>query len=377
MNTSMWRIRPSSAARIMMCAGSLALCEAYPEIDTPDTMAGTAAHWAGSEILLGRAVALGQHAANGVMLTDEMLEAADLYATTVKARGPVGNVETPVANAILHPDNGGTPDHFAYAVNGQRLHIFIDDFKFGHGYVQVQRNWQLLNYAALILESIRSVWPDDTMINITMTIFQPRSFHRDGPIRSWTVNASELRGDFDLMRLKFAEAVKPNAQCTATDSDICDDCSGRVACEAALAAASKSVPHGYSSTPLVMSPGAMALEASILRRAVKRIEARLTGLDGQIEATIRKGTSVPGNKIDNGSGKVVWLISVEEASTLGKTMGVPLDKGDVITPTQAIVAFKKAGLPPEIIEAYSYRQPGAAKLVQYDSAELAKVFKPQ
>lgn len=377
MTASPYRLRPSNAARTVMCAGSVALCEAYPQEPTPESMAGDAAHWAASELLRGNVVALGQCAPNGITLTDEMIEAAELYANHIKGRGSVENVEIQIANSALHPtDNGGTPDHYSFVLIPQGLHIFIDDFKFGHGHVEVFANWQMMDYAALILESIRTNWYDDRVITITFTIVQPRDFHRDGPIRIWTVNASELRGYFNMLRGAFEAASMPGAKCKAADPEICDDCSGRVACEAALVAASNSVPHAYNSTPLVMSPAAMSLEARILRKASKRLAARLSGLDAQIEATIKRGHPVPGNKLDNGNGRIVWLKSVEEISTLGKSFSVPLDKHDVITPTQAIAAFKKAGLPPEIVEAYSYRQPGATKLVEYDSQELANVFKP-
>ena len=45
----------------------------YPETeDSPDSMAGTASHWAASEMLRGRKVAVGAKAPNGVFLDAEM-----------------------------------------------------------------------------------------------------------------------------------------------------------------------------------------------------------------------------------------------------------------------------------------------------------------
>ncbi len=378
MSASPYRIRPSNAERLCMCPGSLAICEAYPKAPTEESMTGDAVHWAAAEILHGRAVARGQCAANGVTLTEAMIDAADFYADYIKRRGAgVGNVEVLVTNDALHPTaNGGTPDHYVFLVIGDRLHIFIDDYKNGHKYVSIIGNKQLLNYAALILRSIAATWGDWTKIDITMTIFQPNNYHRDGPIRAWTICAIDLVPYFETMRVAYARAMEPDAPCIAADPDICDDCSGRWVCEAALAAASNSVPHSYSSTPLNMSPAAMALEQRILSKAAKRIEARLSGLEEEMTGSIRRGVKIPGNKLDADGGKVVWLVPKDQVSTLGQSLGVPLDKHDVLTPTQAGTAFKKAGLPPELIEAYSYRQAGKVKLVQYDSKELANIFKP-
>ena len=85
-------LAPSSAGRIVQCPGSVTMGQAYPEAgDSPDAMDGVAAHWACSEMLEGRLVEVGQQAPNGVFLTEEMVEAADLYfddvATTLAAHG--------------------------------------------------------------------------------------------------------------------------------------------------------------------------------------------------------------------------------------------------------------------------------------------------
>lgn len=360
------RLAPSSAARLVACTGSRKMVELFPQEESGiDAIEGEAAHWAGAELLQGRAVDTGQVAANGVTLTDEMVEAAELYAEHIIARGPVGAVETTVKSAALHPDNYGTPDHFAL----QPMHLFVDDFKFGHGYVEVFENWQLMNYVALILQEMGINGMTDQMLQVTMTIVQPRNYHRDGPIRTWSVKASELRGHFNILRNKFEEAMREDAPVTAGAH--CEHCPARHVCEAAAASGYNAVTHAYRSIPLVMSPAAMALELRTLRRARKVLEARITGLEEQVLSTIVRGTDVPWFSIQHGQGRTKWTTPASEVIALGQMLGVDVSKPDVLTPKQAIAK----GLPEEVVKAYSHAPRGAAELVEDDGRTAAKVFK--
>lgn len=358
---------PSSAARTVACLGSVRLCAMYPQEDTIEAMDGTATHWAAAEILSGRDVCLGQVAPNGVVLTDEMIEVAELYSTHIIARGngQVGNVELPVINDFFHVHNWGTPDHDFF--DPLTMTLYVDDLKNGHGYVSHIRNWQMINYVGLILKRMGVDGIADQKIRVVMTIFQPRNYHRLGPIRSEVRMAVDMRADFNILRMAFERADDPNAPCIASDE--CEHCPGRHACEAATAAGWNAAEHAYSSVPLNMSPEAMSLELRILRKAGKRLTARISGLEEQIRSTIKRGAIVPGFKFEHGVGRTVWK-DIQEAGALGDMLGVNLRKAALITPLQAI----KAGVPKEMVDEYSHAPRSAAELVEIDADEVSRIF---
>lgn len=361
-------IAPSSAARIVMCPGSRRMEALYPQEDTIDTMEGEAAHWAAAESLAFQPVAVGQVAANGVTLNDEMVEAAELYAHHIIVRegGEVGSVERRVAADPHFPENYGTPDHAKYRLR----HLFVDDFKFGHGFVDVMWNWQLIDYAYLLLRQADMM--RDLDAKVTMTIVQPRNYHRDGPIRSQTLTVRELLPKIGHMNERFRMSLRDDAPCFATDPDICKNCSARGNCEAAAMAGWNAVPLAYASTPLIMSPAAVGLELRTLWRAQKQLAARVSGLEEHAMALAAQGANVPGTRVEHGSGRTVFS-NKTDALAVADAMGVDIRKDDTITPAQAI----KKGLPAEVVSTLTFTPRGSAKLVMDDGTVAARIFKQE
>lgn len=344
----------------------------FPQEDTIEKREGHASHWAGAEMLMGRVVALGQVADNDVTLSDEMIDAATMYANHIMARGrAAGQVERLVKNAVLHPDNYGTPDHWHYDAATRTL--WVDDFKYGHKYVSVVRNWQLINYAALILFFLGLYGESDITVN--MTIIQPRCYHRLGHIRTWEMSSGMLVPYWRKLSMAFEAAMKPDAPCIASDPDECDDCEGRFACEAHIAAAFWGVEKSYQSAPLNMTPAQKARHYKTLQRAEKFIKAQREGIAEAIESDIRRGIGNPLYKIDHGKGRVIWLENAVEQGILdvAAAYNVKIDKPalvQLVTPTQAI----KAKLPEEIVKAYSHSPGGKAELVEVDPDYAANIF---
>ncbi len=368
-------LAPSSASRLVVCAGSRAIAEAYPQEETIDTRNGHSTHWAAKELLTGQQVALGQVADNGVTLTDEMIEVATVYADAIFARDGIenvfghGHVEEPVASGALHLDNYGTPDYWRW--DAEAWHLYVDDLKNGHRYVSEVRNWQLMNYAALILKLLNMYGVDK--VKITMTIHQPRAYHRRGPSRSWTVTLGELRKDLAALSYAFRAAMEPDAPGTANDPDECLDCPGRHVCEAAIAAGYAGVDMAYDSTPLVMSPAALSKEYRLLVRAEKAIKARREGIKQAVMSSIQRGVSVPYFMIEHTTGRRYFRDEAIEQGIIevAQVYGVKVTKDDLITPIQAI----KAGIPKDVVMMYSHAPSGAAELVEDDGTFAANIFK--
>jgi len=359
----------SAAARWVACPGSVHLCAQFPEEDTPQSLEGTAAHWVASESVLNVPPVV-TVAPNGVELTEEMFEGAEMYAEDVLAISRIGgqlHVEKTMGCHTIHSDCGGTPD----AWHHDSGNITVWDYKFGHGFVEVFENWQLIVYAAGILEQL-GVGPgakSDEFFTFCFRVVQPRNYHRDGPIREWVVKASDLRPYFNILRAAAEKAwLRVDAKCITNDA--CKHCSGHHACEALQQAGFGGMEYAGSRVPLVLPNEALGLELSLLHHYLARMEVRKTGLEEMAAAEIKAGRIVPGFALETTSGRVAWTKPIEEVIALGQMMGVDISKPGALTPTQAI----KAGLPDTLIATYSERKAGGLKLVASDESRARRVF---
>ncbi len=360
-------LAPSSAARLVACPGSRLMEALYPQEPDIDTMEGEAAHWGASELLLDSDIALGQVAANGIVLNDEMIDAAEMYAGAIKARGRVGYVETMLrGNGVLNHENYGTPDHWTF--DAPTWTIDLDDFKYGHKYVGPKRNWQFMNYGALILERLGLL--GDPRVRFRFTVTQPRNYHRSGPIRTWECMAVELEPHFDTMRLQYDIAMGEAPPVYAGPQ--CDDCSARHDCPAAIAAGYVAREIAGKSIPLIMTPAALSREYRTVKWAERMIVARRKGIEEALLAKMRKGESVPYFAIEHNPGRTILRDDAVSNGLLdvAAAYGVKVAKDAYITPLQMI----KAGIPAHVMKMYTHTPNGAAELVEDDGDLAASVF---
>jgi len=351
----------SSAARWVICPGSVMLEQQYPETEpTEKSLGGTAAHWVASETLNG-VVSLPSTAPNGVEIDDEMWEAVDVYVEDVRSVG-TGElaIEKRVSMPQIHPENWGTPDavHFADGV------LTIWDFKYGHRHVEVFENWQLIDYAAGCINEYPGVH------TVRLRVVQPRNYHKDGPVREWVVKVADLAVYFAVLRCSAAEAFDTETVKCFPSSE-CLHCNAAHACDT-LKASSFSVLDG-SGRPMKtdLPDDALGFELRLLDRGIERLQARRLGLAEQAASRVKGGNTVPGYGMEASSGRVRWAKPVNEIIALGEMMNIQIAKPGLITPTQAV----KAGLPAELLAAYSERPAGSPKLVQVNVDDARKVFR--
>ncbi len=362
-------LSPSSAARIVACAGSRAIEAAYPSEPTIDSMEGDAAHWGFAELLNGRDIDVGLVPPNGVTLNVEMCDAAYMGAVHIISRPcGVGQVEQLCGSGALHPQNYGTPDHWQY--DDEDDHLYVDDFKYGRAFVDEFGNWQLINYVALIAHERGYAHPG---LKVTMTIIQPRCYHRRGQIRSVTTTFGALGMAFATLRRSFELAMMPDARVTASNLDQCRKCSGRHVCEATLMGSQIAEDVSYESTPLELSPAAMAQELKRLRHAEKMIKLRREGIEEATLSSIKRGKHVPFFRIEHTKGRTVFRDDALQAGLLdiATAFNVKVSKDALITPLQAI----KAGIPEDVVKLYSHTPGGAAELIEDDGTFAATIFK--
>lgn len=372
---------PSGAGTWRHCAMWVAMNQAYPQPDTPESLEGNAAHWVFAEMLAGRPVSEGMAAPNGVIVTEEMIEGGELVVDTLYSRLNAAGfnvtelaavqVEKPVAIPAVHAQCWGTPDIRAFSPS--RMVLELIDYKFGHRFVDEYENDQCIAYVAGIVDEIAEylrmgAGGVDQMLRVNITIIQPRCFYKGAPVRTWSILASELRGHVNKLAHAADIALRPNPP--AVTNPGCIDCPGRHACPALQKAAYSDAEFAVSSSPVELPPVAASLELKMMERALERLQSRVEGMRETVAAYIRQGHRVPFHRAEQGHGRQQWTMPPEQVIAMGQLMGVDLSKPSVKTPKQAL----KSGVDEAVIKAYSVVPLGKVNLVPDNPADARRVF---
>lgn len=373
-------LAPSSLARTVQCPASVRLEQQFPETEQgPEAADGEATHWGAAEMLGGRMVDESERAPNGVLLTQEMAEAIDLYYDdVVSALAPfqmtpvMGAIESPVTIARIHSECWGTPDYRVWVpgnLRGGRPLLMLWDFKFGHRDVPVFENYQLVGYVAGCLEATNL---PDTDVDVEVRIVQPRSYHRDGPVRRWAFKGSDIRALVNIASNAAHAAL--GADPKAHVGPECRDCRARHACPALQAAAASACDEAGKAQPFALPPAALGVELRYLKRAEELLKARITGLEEQVVGLQRSGVNVPHWRIEQGSGRRKWAKPTAEILALGSMFQIDLGKPpEPITPVQAVAK----GLPEALLSTFTVQPRGAASLVPDDGSTARRIFGAQ
>lgn len=351
-------MNPYSANRRVACPGSYSLEKLYPVTEqSPSAREGKAAHWVATQMLQGNHMP-GLTDPDGEPITKEMIEHGQLYWNSVMEVCPnreLLNIERTIDISNIIEGYTGVPD--CYALRG--THLYIWDYKYGHSFVEVFENWQLLEYAAGILQTA-------TITKITMTIVQPRCYNSEGQVRSWTIDAAKMYEYIGILQRAEREALNPAA--AQRPSRHCNYCPARHACQALQQSALSAVDVAMDNTPWDLSPAQTGNELRYLMRAAALLDARITGLSEQARSMITRGELVPGFKLESGRSTERWN-NPEEVLTLAELLGMELAKPrEPITPNQA----RKLGVDESLLSAYAQRIPGSLKLVEAKDAR--KIF---
>lgn len=367
---------PSGADGWVMCPMWVQMNRRYPKEETEASREGTAAHWVWAEALAGRPISVGAVAPNGVIVTEEIMEGAEVFIDTVHTRLGTNtkglHIEERLAIKRVHRDCFGTPDLWGFLTsNGWVLELL--DYKFGHRYVDEFENWQCINYAAGILDVLAEAMNIpigllDQRVTVNITVVQPRCYYRGAPVRTWSIPAADLRGYVN--RLNMAADVAERWPDRAVTNSACRDCSGRHACPALQQAGYSDAEFATESPPVELSPEAASLELKMLERAYERLGARLEGLTEAVMTHIRQGRPASFHRVEQNPGRQVWAKSIEEVVSLGELYGKDLRKPSLVTPKQA----QKMGIDEAVIKTYSTTPMGSFKLVQINPADARRVF---
>jgi hypothetical protein len=378
-------IPPSSAAiwgAPNGCTGWPAMVAQFPEEESEATIEGEASHWLGETLIqMGASMhvtpsvregLVDSQAPNGVIISDEMFEAAWIYADDVvreikKYPFAAWGVETLAKAPRIHKENFGTTDAYLYDPQSSRLIVW--DYKYGFKEVEAFENWQGIDYAAGLFDMLSIDGLADQTLQVEIRIVQPRAFHRDGPIRSWNVLGSELRGYITQLSNAAHEALSDRAQ--TRSGEHCIYCNARHACQAALDAGLGMFEAVNKPIPAELTPEQLGTQLSIVKRARKQLEYLESGYEEQLKSLIRGGSNVPGWSVEQGVGKRQWAKPAEEILKFGDLMGVDLrEPVKPISPAQA----EKKGVDKAVISAYVERRQTGLKVVPDNNNKAREVF---
>lgn len=346
------------------------MAQAFPDVEGPEAITGKQFH----ELVSRALILLKPNPRNveGFNCSDEQYDAAamvceDVMSTRAFSKNGYFATEAHIAAPRrIHAQSFGTVDAYLYDPFTKELWIW--DFKYGYGLVEVFQNWQLINYAAALFDELNLNGLDDQAITVHFRIIQPRAFHQNGPIREWTIRGSDLRADFNILKMNAMKALSNEA--TTQSGTHCRYCPARHACKTALSAGMQLYELANKTTPLNLSPQALGVQYAIVKRAREQLEYLESGLSEEIKSRLHTGTRVPGFHMEPGRGRESWERPVKEIRLLGELMGVELGKDEVITPFQA----RKLGIDPAILDRYVSIPKRGNKLVADDGSQAKRIF---
>jgi hypothetical protein len=356
---------------------------AYPDIETPESSEGSAAHEIGA-MMIGQYSRgqeprpreyIGTTLSNGHLVTEEEFEAAQIYAQDVRDvmratrifGGGLLGVEAALHAPDVHPESFGTCDCFIF--NRNAGHLWIWEYKHGHGIVEAFENWQMINYLSGIITRYGIDGHEDQLITVHARVVQPRAYHRDGDIREWSFKLSDIRPHINILHDNAALALSPGAPIRSGIIQ-CRYCAARHECPAAREAGIGMFEITQRALSERLSAGAIGTLYALILRAKKQLDYLESGIEEEIKSRIKAGENIPGCLVEEGFGREAWTAPVAEIMQLGELMGVNLKKEEVITPAQA----KKAGLDPAIVATYSNRPNRGFKVVIDNNQKARRVF---
>lgn len=359
-----YRLRPSAAPVWVVCPGMVRLTDGLEDGDDDPTTReeGTACHWVAHQTALGQPIPA--VAPNGIEIDDDMLDAVDLYMRAVHAWPTNGQryFEQPVHCFGIHEQCGGTLDVSAW--DWHTYTLYLGDLKYGFRSVQPD-SWQLICYIDGEMRRL-GVQPKQ----VVLMICQPRDYGRDGQVKQITLSWEEVAPKLAYLRERAAIAMGDKPPCTTGPQ--CANCLGRARCEAVRNAAGTAFDMTCDSTPHALPFAAAENELRMLQWAKGVLDARISGLEQQVEHGITKG----GERsrfygMERGAGKLKWNEGaaahvVGLAQIMGKSVEKPLQ---LITPTQATRVLGE-----EVVKMYAQRVPTAPKLTLHDAGKWRRIF---
>lgn len=353
------------------CPAFPRMAKAFPQDGTTaEALEGEAAHHYVHAASVGTyAPRAGDITPQGYVITQEIVDCGSVMVKDIQHildRGIATVMEGRLYMPQIHPTlNWGRTDFGACDFAAKVIYAW--DYKFGHGYVPAFENWQVVDYVIGVANHF-GVRIDETW-TIDGAIYQPRSFHSDGPVKRWNFKGDKLLELQGKLHKAAMAASDPNAPYQTGPQ--CDYCPGRFACPALQAVAGFAIDRSLRGLPHTLTPANAGLALRQIRAARERLEAMETGLEEQVKAYVRKGDPTTGWEIFPSTGREKWTVPVSEVVAIGAALGIELAKPqEAITPAQA----RKKGLSEKIVADLAKAPAGEMKLKPLEEKNIRKAF---
>lgn len=379
----------SDAGIWVNCTGSVQISNLFPSLDSDgDSEArreGRAFHEVGQRILesfsnssgelVSKPNIIGTQSKDGVVITDEIYDAALEYSNSVlKWCNRTGmmreiHIEERIELDCVFPGMYGYIDAWGFHKGTMTLAIW--EGKYGHSFVDAFENWQLIVYVAGILDKLNIDGYMDQQITVEMRVAQSRCFTREGTIREWVCKASDLRAHINTAIMAAYDAINDGVCKVGTQ---CNNCEGRRGCETLQRVNYQGMDYQRGAEGVSLTGNDLAFELTLLRKAQVALKARLSGLESQAVAEIKNGVILPGFAAVAGKGRKRWRkdIDQEEVIAMGDMLDVDLRKPrELDTPAQVL----KKGIDEDVINEYSETPTTAVKLVEDSIANMRQIFR--
>jgi hypothetical protein len=278
-------------------------------------------------------------------------------------------IEEKVAAPQIHDLSEGTVDSAIYSPHLPQPELVVSDYKYGHLIVEHFENWQLINYTAGLLHRFGIDGIKDQNLTVRLRVYQPRAYHREGPIREWRIKAADLRPYINILQANAEEALGPNA--TLRTGDHCKYCSAQTYCQPAIEAGVGLFERSAKPLPVELTPMQLGLQLAIIKRAKKQLEGLETAFSERVKQALKAGQAVPFWDLKETYGHDKWTRPVEEVVNMGDMLGHDLRKAPkAITPKQA----RDLGVPEDVLEAYSEKPKTGLALAPDNTNKAKQVF---
>lgn len=301
----------SSAKRWMNCPSSpriIAAADRSPS--SPYAAEGSTAHWAAEQVLLGHNFPIGQICPETELtVTEDMIGPVMdyvYYCKDLAAHNPY-KVEERVSLAFIHTSMFGTNDFSVY--DPIRKHLDVVDLKYGAGVpVEAIENPQGIYYAIGAAQGLE-------VETVTIHIHQPRAYHPDGPVRTFTLTIGKLRRWVQIFRDAAFATEDPAAPCKT--GDWCGWCDGKLICPEHVKRTLELARMVIDMEPLEKpTPEQLAERMTLLLEADKLIKGHKSSADvAALRMSNNAGQSVPGFKLVNKRADRKWVNEKEVIAT--------------------------------------------------------------
>jgi hypothetical protein len=365
----MIKLSPSRANRWTKCTGSVPLELKYPSTPGPAATEGINAHRAAKDLIMG--VDIDLH-----VFDPEMIVAVQIYVDTIKKYLNNTNIYYGVEEKLryehINVSISGIPDAYIFNPKLKKLSVF--DFKTGFGVIDPVENWQLIIYTLLILRKLEgqgALGNYDSTGDLTceLVIVQPRAYHPDGPVRSWSMIYDQIQ-KYSRKLAEILIEIKAERYVSRV-GPWCHYCRALHECKTAAMAAGTAMDVSGEAVTFELTPEQLSFELTHTKEAIRILTQRLKALEEYTVSQIQKGIMIPGWELSPGRGVLTWNKSISEIVKMADTIGVDIRKPeDIITPRQAEIK----GLDQAIVKHYTYTREGKMKLRKEDPDAGKKVF---